>query len=416
MSAAPAEGPERSFTKLNFALSYARYDCRVLPLWWVQPDGSCACAKGLSCETPGKHPLYAGWQADATTDPRKIRRWWWKTPNANVGIATGAGSNLTVLDADGIVGLERLRELELQNAELPITPRIITGSGGLHLPFEYVPGLTNAVRWDAGLDLRTEGGLVVGVGSVNANGAYLFEVGFEWSVDLPPAKMPQWLIDAIKNGQGGQAGNNGNGQRFKLPEHPIVKGTGRNSWLYRLGRSLRAKGLPESAIRAALERTNLERCQPPIDDGEMGDILKSVLSQPDRPEFSAWRAAGADQRGEGGGVRYPFRLTPTAVEHADGEVWEFVCSRLEILSASRNTDGAEWGRLLRFKDSDDRIHELPLPMALLAGDGVTLRELLLGQGLIISPQKKARQWLMTYIQNSVPAERAHCVLRAGWHI
>jgi hypothetical protein len=54
-------------------------------------------------------------------------------------------------------------------------------------------------------------------------------------------------------------------------------------------------------------------------------------------------------------------------------------------------------------------------MALLAGDGVTLRELLLGQGLIISPQKKARAWLMTYIQNSVPTERAHCVLRAGWH-
>ncbi|HEV3110319.1 MAG TPA: bifunctional DNA primase/polymerase [Candidatus Binataceae bacterium] len=406
MSIGAAEGPERSFTKLNFALAYARYGCRVFPLWWVQADGTCACGgkDGKPCAHPGKHPLYAGWQADATTDPRKVRRWWWKTPNANVGIATGTGSNLTVLDADGILGCDRLRELEVQHGDLPITPRAITGSGGLHEYFEYVPGLTNAVRWDTGLDLRTEGGLVVGVGSVNARGAYIWEVGYELSAELPPAKMPQWLIDAITRGQGQ---GNGNGTRFKMPEHPIVEGTGRNKWLYRLGRSLRAKGLPESAIRAALEKTNVERCQPPVDPGELGDILKSVLSQPDRPEFSAGRKSD--------GAGFPFRLTATAVEYKDGELWEFVCSRLEILSASRNTDGAEWGRLLRFRDSDDRVHELPLPMALLAGDGVTLRELLLGQGLIISPQKKARAWLMTYIQNSVPTERAHCVLRAGWH-
>jgi putative DNA primase/helicase len=122
---------------------------------------------------------------------------------------------------------------------------------------------------------------------------------------------------------------------------------------------------------------------------------------------------------DGSGVSFPFRLTPTSVlygvEGRDGITdWHFVCSRLEVLAATRNADSAEWGRLVRFADADGRVHELPIPMAMLAGDAQILRELLLSEGLIIAPQRKAREWLSTYIQNSVPSARVRCVPKAGW--
>lgn len=59
----------------------------------------------------------------------------------------------------------------------------------------------------------------------------------------------------------------------------------RNSWLYRLGRSLKAKGLSPEAIRAALQAENRAKCEPPCDDAGMERVIESVLTQADRPEF-----------------------------------------------------------------------------------------------------------------------------------
>jgi hypothetical protein len=136
------------------------------------------------------------------------------------------------------------------------------------------------VRCAPGLDIRTEGGFVVGAGSANARGRYHFEVGSSLA-DLPPAKMPQWLIDIAKN----QNGNGKSAAGFKMSEKPVPEGEGRNNFIYRAGRSMHAKGYPEAAIRAALDETNRVRCRPPVTPGEFESILKSVLTGADRPDF-----------------------------------------------------------------------------------------------------------------------------------
>lgn len=282
---------------VNFALGYSRHGAKVFPCHYVRPDGQCSCG-GEKCRNDskgrGKHPLHQGWQTEATADRQALIMLWADNPLANIGVACGKASNITAVDVDGEVGFAQLRELESKYGALPDTPRVITGSGGCHLLFQYEEGLTNAVRWAPGLDIRTEGGLIIGAGSRNAFGSYVFETGYSLK-DLPRAKIPDWLIAAIKQGQGGTNGNGTNsGNGFKVPEHPIAEGEGRNNFLYRAGRSLKAKGFNAEAIRAAIEATNRASCKPQVSDGELNAILQSVLYQRDSADFKGAQSADVE--------------------------------------------------------------------------------------------------------------------------
>jgi len=281
-------GPDRAYPKAAYARAFAQAGWRVFRAHWITADGKCSCADGGACDSAGKHPCHKGWQKAATTDTKLIRRWWKETPDANIGILCGKGSNITVVDVDGAIGCDRLRELEEEHGALPPTPTAISGSGGLHKFFIYTPELNNAVRWDVGLDIRTEGGLIIGAGSINKNGGYHWEIGYELGPQLRPPPMPEWLVKAIKAGQANGTAHKANdcaGPGFEVPEEPIAKGAGRNSFLYKAGRSLKAKKFPPEAIRAALAELNAKRCDPPVDEVEFEKILRSVQSQGDRPGF-----------------------------------------------------------------------------------------------------------------------------------
>src|SRR5437016_3776894 len=95
------------------ALRYAKMRLRVVPMHRVR-DGYCTCHRGKACERPGKHPMTAQGVKDATTERDQIKSWWTVSPNANIGIATGAESRILVLDIDrrhgGMKTLRRLRE------------------------------------------------------------------------------------------------------------------------------------------------------------------------------------------------------------------------------------------------------------------------------------------------------------------
>jgi hypothetical protein len=96
---------------MDAALKYAEANIPVIPLHWICEDGSCSCKKGQQCDSKGKHPLYTGWYKNSTADVEQIRKWWTKTPNANIGIPTGEKSGWLVLDVDD-GGNETLSALE----------------------------------------------------------------------------------------------------------------------------------------------------------------------------------------------------------------------------------------------------------------------------------------------------------------
>jgi len=86
-------------TAVDAALQYASLGLPVIPIHGIY-KGRCTCQAGQNCERPGKHPHTAHGVHDATTDRNQIKSWWEKWPGANIGIETGAGSGIVVLDVD----------------------------------------------------------------------------------------------------------------------------------------------------------------------------------------------------------------------------------------------------------------------------------------------------------------------------
>jgi len=152
---------------------------------------------------PGeKRPPMAAWQKAATTDPDLIDTWWTQLyRDHGVGVATGSGSGIFVLDvdvADDKGGDDTLADLEDRYGALPDTPTVLTPSGGAHYYFALPESVE--IRNDAGrrlgvgLDIRGEGGQVVAPPTVRGVDAY------DWVPDtwqLEPAQAPRWLIERI---------------------------------------------------------------------------------------------------------------------------------------------------------------------------------------------------------------------------
>ncbi|WP_201562678.1 DUF927 domain-containing protein [Psychrobacter sp. CMS30] len=93
----------------------------------------------------------------------------------------------------------------------------------------------------------------------------------------------------------------------------------------------------------------------------------------------------------------------------------FICSPIEVIAKTRDTNSGTWGRLLQWRDDDSELHTWSMPLALLQGDAREYRKELASQGLSITTNSKQRSYLDAYIQNYPIHKRALCVDRLGWH-
>ena len=147
-----------------------------------------------------KRPLTRHSFRDATTDADQIRAWWRTWPDALPALPTGARTGIAVLDIDrknGKDGYAELRRLGFDPDSLsPVMTR--TPSGGCHLFFAHRDGLKNWSKDEIapGLDVRTEGGLVIAPGSFKDGGRYTPLGHPLGSVELPP--FPDALIPPAK--------------------------------------------------------------------------------------------------------------------------------------------------------------------------------------------------------------------------
>ncbi len=270
---------------LAAALWYAVRGLPVFPLHSVDGQGRCSCNGKPGCK-PGKHPRIPNGHVGATTDPGRIRRWWSRWPEANIGIPTGERSGLLVLDIDAH-GFTSLDALEEEHGPLPETLTVRTGGGGMHVYLKYPAGSgirNSAGKVGLGLDVRGEGGYVVAPPSRTDKGPYAF-------LDrLPRTEPPEWLLKAARaphraatNEDGEGAGSARSLDAGNL--EPIPKGE-RGDTLFRIACSLRARGCEYARILSELRRVNRERCSPPIgahpedtDAGELEKIAGGVVSR-----------------------------------------------------------------------------------------------------------------------------------------
>jgi len=274
------------------------------------------------CSGVTKQPLTPNGFKDATTDEAQIRAWWHMRPDAVPGMPTGMRTGIFVLDIDvknGQPGEETLKLLQRTFGKLPDTVTVLSPSGGFHLylrhprdgrlvpnkaghlgqgtetwgkngfpavPFEVSAG---GLLVTPGADIRGDGGYVIAPGAVMADGhTYEFEgssdpdEGNTWVATPPDSWLP--LVCRDPSAPPATDGR-------KVSPEPIPEG-GRNDHLYRLGCSLRSRGLAESVIVATLLAENLDRCRPPLPNREVVATGKSAASKPPglSPEYERRRA------------------------------------------------------------------------------------------------------------------------------
>lgn len=263
---------------LAAALEYAARGWLVFPLHTPLHDG-CSC-KRADCQAIGKHPRTINGLSDATTNEIQIRAWWTKWPDANIGIATGIQAGIIVVDLDnkrGIDGGGNLTALATKFGGMPETLTAITGSGE-HLYFQSpcVPVKNSASKLADGVDIRGDGGYVVGPPSLHANGKR-----YDWKdPEQPVADLPDWMLTGITMKKEGI-------KTTQVIEHnpftdaPTVNEGNRNDTLYKLGCALRGQHAKErDDIVAVLLTYNDAKCVPPLDEREVIQIADSVCEHP----------------------------------------------------------------------------------------------------------------------------------------
>lgn len=231
----------------------------------------------------GKHP-YPGTQAvlDATTDPKQIKRWWKKWPNANVGIACSSERGPIVVDVDEPNPKKELPGSELiEMLGLPLTREAQSREGRVHYYFDpMVEGTaierTIRLKYNGkkySVDVLGDGGYVVAPPSIHP------ETGepYIWKRKARVVPLPTSILQLVKAKH--ETSSNGRHQSADpLPE--IVHEGERDTLLTSLAGSMRRRNASEEAILAALREENELRVRPPLPDRDLRRIAKSIARKP----------------------------------------------------------------------------------------------------------------------------------------
>jgi hypothetical protein len=243
------------------------------------------------CAPGGKAPITSRGFKDATTDLGQISAWWERFPEANIGIPT---AGLLVVDVDG--GDNTWPADPEKAKDMACGPISLTPRGGRHYILRQPKGRTfrnTTGRLAPHVDTRADGGYIVVPPSVVVGKPYRWAETFELRVvptELPVP--PAWLTDLLDNPgliftRGTDAGhesgqfpapiahNSPQGADLPTDGNVIPSGT-RNATLARLAGSMRRVGMTREEILAALERTNQDRCRPPLPQREIERISASI--------------------------------------------------------------------------------------------------------------------------------------------
>lgn len=183
--------------------------------------------------------LVPHWSQDSSNDPGKIREWWTKSPDANIGVDLGK-SNLTVLDFDA--------GDPPPNIGLPQTFTIRTGRGQ-HL---YFQGTVAQIAMHFGGkhvgEVKSAGGYTVGPRSLHPSGAT-----YEPIDQSPVAPLPTHILSKL--------------EAIRKPVDPTPDGEkipygSHYSELLRIAGYLRSKmGLGEEGLYTCLVEVCERRCE-----------------------------------------------------------------------------------------------------------------------------------------------------------
>lgn len=236
-------------TNLEVALTYASWGWKVIP---VVPNG--------------KIPATAHGVKDATDDPDKIKSWWERNPDMNIGVAAGEASGIIVFDIDPRNGGDNSWEVWLNNnGDVPEGIMALTAGGGQHYIAKYQQGVRSC-KLKQGIDLLSDGRYFVAYPSTIEGRSYQWEASSDPFEGAAPFEIPKRWSDAMADNRV---------ERNPATQGGLIQGD-RNNGLTSLAGAMRHLGMQENEILQAIMMVNDTRCVPPLPDSEVRQIVRSV--------------------------------------------------------------------------------------------------------------------------------------------
>lgn len=160
----------------------------------------CACHRGHSCPTPGKHPVEGDWMPHATTDEDTIASWFEDGKSWNIGLPLGAVSGVLDTEWDDEKSLATAKKFGLLNVP---TVGYSSSRGGhrLWLIDERLISIPRAVKKIDGLEVRFGGGGKQAQSIIPPSRHHTGKL-YEWEPGRSPddvelAKLPEALVLAV---------------------------------------------------------------------------------------------------------------------------------------------------------------------------------------------------------------------------
>lgn len=230
----------------------------------------------IPVEARGKRPIapWLEYQSRLATE-KEVEAWFGGRRNPNLGIVTGALSNLVVLDIDARHGgSQSLALLELEHGTLPDTVEAQTGGGGRHIYFVHPGGVVhNRAGLAAGIDFRGDAGCVVAPPSLHPSGRRYQWVPRRSPQEIALAALPAWLLRFVRP-SGTRAGHPLSHWR-QLVREGVDEGS-RNSTLASLAGHLLRQGVDPQVALELLLAWNRVHCRPPLADNEVAQVVDSI--------------------------------------------------------------------------------------------------------------------------------------------
>jgi hypothetical protein len=239
----------------------------------------------LPVRANSKEPLTPRGVKDASTDPERIRAWWKRWPDANIGIACGhPGPQVLDIDRPAIA------RAHLQHFDFGEVPVVATARGR-HLYFHG--SARGTVTFDYG-ELRGTGSYVIAPPSAHATGKL-----YTWLLS-PNGSLPQVPADLIGARQPAGAGEH------VAPQGLVAHGE-RHGYLKDMAvRALRAGVTDAETIEGILASIYEHKCEkrPPAKDG----YFRKIAEWAARTDIATRERERASSDDDGGGK--PERATP----------------------------------------------------------------------------------------------------------
>ncbi len=185
---------KKYFTSKDARSLIDTYGFSIFPVHGIKEDGTCTCGN-KDCTNVGKHPATSDGFKSASNDIDTVKSMWAARKGLNPGIATGVKSGIFVIDIDSEEGEKNFQSL----GNIPDTFAVKTAKGS-HYYFKYPDEEVITKKGVLeGMDVRGDGGYVVGPEANHATGAvYTIQNPLEEFAPAPDSVLNLVCKDRIK--------------------------------------------------------------------------------------------------------------------------------------------------------------------------------------------------------------------------